>query len=234
MFTNRNSLPEVKKVVVVSPHPDDETIGCAGAICTHCEKGAEVTILFVTNGENGLPLQLRKENRSYRQEEAKQACEILGVKEYVWLGFEDGKLSKDIKKVKEVLACSIGNLSPELVYIPSYFEEHPDHLAVCSAMVECDSYYKGLVSLYEVWSPLRPNHIFNVSRFIEVKKAALAAYGSQEKQYRISKMALALNEYRGCRQPWVRPVFAEAFWTGTMEDLKSLYLQSYPIIVNRE
>jgi LmbE family N-acetylglucosaminyl deacetylase len=42
-------------VVVFSPHPDDELIGCGGTLIDHVKKGDNVIVVYITSGENGNP-----------------------------------------------------------------------------------------------------------------------------------------------------------------------------------
>ena len=53
---NRSALvwePGAERVVVLAPHMDDETIGCGGTLALHAQRGANVTVVFMTDGRHG-------------------------------------------------------------------------------------------------------------------------------------------------------------------------------------
>src|SRR5882757_7184185 len=53
---NRTAMvwaPGRERVVVLAPHMDDETIGCGGTLALHAQRGAEITVVFMTDGRAG-------------------------------------------------------------------------------------------------------------------------------------------------------------------------------------
>lgn len=141
--------------VVFSPHPDDETLGCGGTIIRKKKRGADVTIVFLTDGRRShRHLISEDELKSIRAREALAASRMLGMEknDVVFLEFENGKLGENrelaISKVIEILE----DQKPEEVFIPYYKEPSSwseDHLATNRIVVSAlQNYGRGTV-IYE-------------------------------------------------------------------------------------
>ncbi|MCK4376405.1 MAG: PIG-L family deacetylase [Candidatus Brocadiae bacterium] len=76
------------KVLGVGAHPDDIEIFCGGTMAKYAERGDELTVAYVTDGQMGHPTLPPQEISAIRREEARAACDILGA-EMIWLGFQD-------------------------------------------------------------------------------------------------------------------------------------------------
>jgi LmbE family N-acetylglucosaminyl deacetylase len=176
------SLPR-GTVVVVAPHPDDETIGCGGAILFHKARGDKVVIVQVSGGEAGDPdarLGGAAALIATRRCEAKAAAERLGVDEVRPLSFPDGKLAPDAALVSSLVA-EFDRACPAIVYAPSLLECHPDHLAVGLAAGRALQQVALIVRLlgYEVNHPTLASFLLDITPWIERKREALACFRSQ-------------------------------------------------------
>jgi LmbE family N-acetylglucosaminyl deacetylase len=130
------ALPEVvmpqsgQRVLVFSPHPDDESIGVGGYIAQSIANGANVEIVLVTNGNfHG--------NEQERYAEFKKATQILGVPEsnLVFLGFPDGKLDKmDPTVLSVALQSQIEQFNPDIIIYPDAQDMNPDHWTIGKAV----------------------------------------------------------------------------------------------------
>lgn len=119
-----------QKVLVFSPHPDDETIGVGGYIAASRKEGADVKIVLVTNGD-------WHHQRDERYSEFEKATAILGVTEndLVFLNFPDAKLRQQNQSVlyaafKEQLDA----YNPDIVIIPLPQDYNPDHSTIGKIM----------------------------------------------------------------------------------------------------
>jgi LmbE family N-acetylglucosaminyl deacetylase len=66
-----------QSILVVAPHPDDESIGCGGTICLHHRQGDRVQAVFLTSGERGVANASSETAQAIREAEARAAGELL-------------------------------------------------------------------------------------------------------------------------------------------------------------
>jgi LmbE family N-acetylglucosaminyl deacetylase len=124
--------------LVISPHPDDEVLGCGGMLAGRAANGKETDVLFLTDGEashGGCCTVLPREIGAQRRRLAEAANEILGVPQgrLHFLDGKDGKLPHKgqdgfIDLVEKIAAC-LEKSAPEAVFCPHPFEEWSDHIA---------------------------------------------------------------------------------------------------------
>src|SRR5262245_8021728 len=97
--------PAAQKIVVLAPHMDDEVIGCGGTVARHVDAGADVTVIYLTDGRRGAANVNRLKGAELRaaevalvarrKEEAHRALAVLGVKKLTFLDCEDTRLESD-------------------------------------------------------------------------------------------------------------------------------------------
>jgi N-acetylglucosamine malate deacetylase 2 len=131
-----------KHVVVIYPHPDDESFGAAGTIIQFREQGVPVTYLCGTLGEMGRnmgnPTFANRETLpEIRKKEITEASKVLDM-ELRLLGYRDKTLEyEDRDEVANHLKEILEEIQPSLV-ITHYPEHavHPDHNALGAAAIE--------------------------------------------------------------------------------------------------
>lgn len=192
------------RVLVVSAHPDDLDFGAGGTIAKWTTLGSEVTCCIATDGDAGGfdPAVPRSHIPAIRRAEQRAAGDILGVREFIFLGYRDGQLAvshelrRDITRViRKVRPERVLTMSPERNW-GHLTASHPDHLAVGEATVQAiypDARNpfehpsllvdEGLTAwtVTELWmiaSPT-PNEFVDVTEQFPRKLQALAAHASQ-------------------------------------------------------
>lgn len=206
---------EGKKVLVISPHQDDEVIGCGGIIQKYLAAGSEVFILYVVKQQN-IGRRYNKVNMEYRTytgeerlEETMKAIKELHVKaQNIQFLFDEEcvqnldmvPLTDIINRLEEVVIT----VKPDIIYFPS-ISDNQDHQKVNKATksVVRPHFYNGSVIEYEVANEIDfvPNMYVNLTKEeIENKIRALECYQSQmvnDKHKVSSEGILTKAVYRG-------------------------------------
>lgn len=202
--------------VVLAPHPDDELIGAGGAMLAHIARGQQPQIIHVTSGERttGLAHLHPAERPGIREAEALAAAARLGMSEsqVTFLRLPDGGVDADNPHHVDALAAALATLQPDLVYAPWPLDPHRDHVAVTGVLARALPLLdpSPTVALYEVWSPLTPTHLVDISAHIDTKLDALGEYRSALDSVDYLHTARGLAAYRSAQGQHGRG-YAEAF-----------------------
>ncbi|MEO6325855.1 MAG: PIG-L deacetylase family protein [Thermoanaerobaculia bacterium] len=227
------SLFSAATVLVVAPHPDDEVFGCGAAIAQLNASGAQVTVLLVTDGAAaGADASERLRIARVREAESRAALLLLGGGRVVSAGLPDRGTWERRAELLEALARWCKELSPQLVFVPSAAEVHPDHRAVADAFLEfaasssaSDALFPGAgsaqVAFYEVSQPIRPNFLLDATAHVAAKERAMAAFASQLGGHDYPAFMRGLMAYRRMTLP-PSVTAAEGFFVVPFSALREL------------
>lgn len=138
------SEDDLLRVMVVMAHPDDAEFTVAGTVAKWAQEGREVIYVICTDGSRGSndPGMPPERLAPIREAEQRAAAQVLGVKETVFLGYEDGtlqptlELRRDITRAirryrPDIVICS----DPTMRYHDNHLN-HPDHRAAADAALD--------------------------------------------------------------------------------------------------
>ncbi|MGE0059613.1 MAG: PIG-L deacetylase family protein [Dehalococcoidia bacterium] len=205
--------PSERRALVIAAHPDDADFGAAGTAALWTREGWEFTYLVCTNGAKGsddesmTPAQLIR----MRRDEQRAAAMVLGVKDVMFLDYEDGELtpSRDflgdvVKAIRTVRPTAVFTHDPEAVIVNNAFVNHSDHRA--TGLTAIDAIYpaardrmnfpeqiaEGLsthkVSQIYIWGTERDNFKVDITDVIQTKVDALLAHTSQFEEEFVQRM----------------------------------------------
>ena len=196
-----------KKIIVVAPHPDDETLGCGGTIAKRLAEGCEIFVIVMTDGRNAFSKLFGicsepnpDEMVRMRRTEMNRAMKVLGVpvENILFLGVEDGKIEDNVDVLATKVLEILNELQPVEIYFPYSGDYHRDHRAACLILKDClkRSSFSGIAYSYSVgqrfsrarffiaklFTRFRNDLIFvDVSKYLPKKAAAITEYESQTK-----------------------------------------------------
>ena len=121
------------RVLVISAHPDDETLGCGGTLLRHGEAGDDLHWLVLTAPWEPM---FEPEWISRRKREVGQVSEAYGMASVRELGLPTARLdtlpsAELIDPIRELATL----LQPDIVYVVHGGDVHSDHRAAFSATV---------------------------------------------------------------------------------------------------
>jgi len=147
----RNSWqPQERSLVVVAPHPDDETLGAGGLIHSYTQRQLRVTIVSVTDGEAACPE--IDDLAQVRHSELRAALGMLAAQdaEIIRLGIPDGRVREKSGSLADTLRSVASRDS--LIVAPFERDGHPDHDAAGEIARQIAQERGVALAAYPIWA----------------------------------------------------------------------------------
>jgi LmbE family N-acetylglucosaminyl deacetylase len=190
------NLPLPARALAVGAHPDDVEFGCGATLAKWAAHGCEIFHLICTDGSKGTwdPATDPAELVVTRRKEQQAASIALGGRgEVVFLGWPDGELESGLRQRFEV-ASAIRRLRPDVVFGHDPWKRyrlHPDHRNAGFLVTDGIVAARDPLFFPELGDPPHrpetlllfeadePDHLEDVTGFVEAKLAALLRHESQ-------------------------------------------------------
>ncbi len=211
-----------KNILVIAPHPDDETISMGGTINRYVKSNYKVHVLIISGH---LPPLYKKEDYAVTVNEAKKAFKKLGISSYKFLDIPATFVKDyDTAKLNNFIHKEVLQMKPSTVFIP-FPDRHIDHRVIFDSCVVAvrpnNNFFPKKVLCYETLSETHwnvggiepsfiPDYFIDISKYINIKLSALSIYKSQIKNNNsrsldsVKSLAKFRGSQNGCN-------YAEAF-----------------------
>ena len=213
----------MKNILFISPHPDDETLGCGGTIFHHHKKKDNIFLLIITNLSSELGW--TKKTIETRAKEINKIKKFYGFKKVFNLNFPTKFLDAvPITKIIEEISKIIKKSNSEIIYIPSKDDSRTDHQIVSKACLSSIKWFRNpsvkKVMGYEVISEtnfnfaqnnFKPNIFIDITPFMKQKILAMKIYKSEIKKHPFPRSEEAIRSLAILRGSQSGKRFAEAF-----------------------
>ena len=213
------------QTVVISPHPDDETLGCGGTLLKHHAQGDAIHWVIVTSmaDQHEFTPQMIAE----REEEINTVAGIYGFTTVHNLNLPTTQLDTiPAKELISSLGSLLNEIKPDTAYIPNRSDTHSDHRIVFNAAWSCCKTFRypfiRRVFMYETLSETDyappfcetaffPNSFSDISPFLERKIEIMRHYTGELKSPPFPRSEETIRALARLRGAAAGVTYAEAF-----------------------
>ncbi len=214
------------KILAISAHPDDETLGCGGSLLRHRAQGDELHWLILTKAH---PPRWSPEIIAAKAEEVKKVGEAYGMKSVHWLDHPTAHLEEiAIDKLIADIGGVVGKVRPRVIYLVHGGDVHTDHQVVFKAALSAlrppSMRQNGVrrILCYETMSsteaapPLGgkaflPNVFFDITGLLPAKLDIMGLYQSEIQADPLPRGPNAIQALARLRGATIGVEYAEAF-----------------------
>jgi LmbE family N-acetylglucosaminyl deacetylase len=182
------------RVLAIGAHPDDIEIAAGGTLAKMRDAGYQIAALVLTQGEKG-------GNAKFRQTEAVNGAEFLGLVDIQVLDCTDTRLMTDAVDVTNAIEAMIQKSKPDIIITHSNHDIHQDHQLVYEATLRAARDTRTTILCYEspsVTQDFRPTYFVEVGEYVDIKIQAIREHRDQSnKSYMKADLIRGKLAFRG-------------------------------------
>jgi LmbE family N-acetylglucosaminyl deacetylase len=185
-------LSNYRNVLVLAPHQDDEAIGCGGSLLQLASKGCNITLGFLTDGEElGNPVK----SIAVRASEASKVAEMLNA--HIW-NLRISNTGLEIKKNHLDDLVELLNRNWDAIFSVWPLDQPPKHRLCAYLLGKAlrKSEYNGDLFMYAVHTDLLPNKFVDITDKIQEKQKLIRCYESQLKAQCYDHLSKGMDAWR--------------------------------------
>lgn len=220
-----NENPSAKRILVIAPHPDDETLGVGGTLLKHKDQGDSLHWMVMTQ-----TYEPRWDGATIKAKaaEVEKAREAYPMDSLTHLGFDSGRLAEvSFAEIMTAMEQAIRKIQPHTVYVCHGGDVHTDHQITFQVTMSVLKPFKlhdlgvSRVLCYETMSsteaaaPQQPSFIptvySDITGYLERKLAIMEGYTSEIQPENLPRGLTALEALARYRGAAINVTHAEAF-----------------------
>lgn len=195
-----------KRILVIAPHPDDETYGCGGVLSRY--KG-QCDVVLLAYGETGNPNWTKDRTLRVRREEFHTAMKMTEATIVAEFGIANRRVSEKLGQITKFDYSKY-----DYIFVPNRKDKHGDHNCVLRALRKSKTLKKGVTLLqYEMWGALPDaTHYLDITDVIDEKERLMLCYKSQEERLPYCDRIKARDYYKALETYDKKCQYAELFY----------------------
>jgi LmbE family N-acetylglucosaminyl deacetylase len=215
----------MKRVIVISAHPDDEILGVGGTLLKHKSNGDELAWLIITSVDEKFGFS--KERVSTRVDEIARVTKCVGFSKvyqfkFPTMGLSSSTVNEMIPKISSIFM----EFEPEIVYVMNRSDAHSDHRYTFEAVAACTKSFRypfiKKVLMYECISETEfapqlsenvfiPNYFVDITEFLSTKIQIMEIYKSELFEHPFPRSIANIKALATFRGATIGVIYAEAF-----------------------
>ena len=220
-------IHEKQNVLVIAAHPDDEVLGCGGALARHSDNGDEIHVIIISEGLTSRQISRDRKSMSTELsdlgESALNSSKVLGIDNIELLNFPDNRLdSLDRLDLVKTVEMYVSKINPSTIYTHHSGDVNIDHRRIHEAVITAcrpvpENQVKTILS-FEVassteWQVPGSSPYFTPNWFVDISQ-------------QLSRKLEALQAYSTELRPWPHPrslqaVKHQAHWRGAQSGVNA-------------